>query len=96
MLVLKSIVDLLYDGIDSVWSWTRTIYNSYGVVIVGLLTIIILISALGRYILRPFIGLSAGQTDTAVRLKNDRDYKEGMRRQSVNDRIYLKRHGYID
>lgn len=59
MLLLKQLMDLAYDCIDAVWSWVRQMFNAYGIVIVGLLTIMFVIEALGRYILRPFIGSAA-------------------------------------
>lgn len=88
MSVLQSIASVVYDALDSCFSWVVDIYDSFNISFVGIFFAMVVVTALARYILRPFIGYAAGQSDMAQNIRNERDYKEGMRRKSVQDRIY--------
>lgn len=94
--MISELASLIYTTLDSCFSWVRDIYRSFGISFVGIFFAMVLLSALARFILRPFIGVGASDTATAKELKFKSDVESQTYRKRVKDYSYLKSHGYID
>lgn len=89
--MLSDIIDLLYTGLDSVWSWLVQIYESFGIESVGLLIAgIVLISAIARYIISPFVG--GALSDCAENVSEGRKQRRENRRIKKNVDSVMKKY----
>lgn len=85
------IMDLLYQGLDAVWNWLSRIYQAYGFASVGILvTGIVLISAIARYLITPFVG--GALSDRAEHVAEGRKQRRENRRIKRNVNSVMKKY----
>lgn len=58
--MIQSISAFIYDGLDSVWDWATQIYDAFGISLVALVIAVVMVYAIGKYILAPFVGFRVG------------------------------------
>lgn len=71
--MIGSIISLLYNAIDGLWDICQDVYSGYGLSYAGIALAVIIVSALARYLLRPFI--ASGASDKSSGKNNRKDAK---------------------
>lgn len=89
--MIGDIIDLLYQGLDAVWSWLGQIYQAYGFASVAvLITGVVLISAIARFLISPFVG--GALSDRAEHVAEGRKQRRENRRIKRNVNSVMKKY----